>query len=85
MVDRLDEVLQECIELLRGGASVEECLARYPEQANDLTPLLRATLAAQRQLNPGLPRRTRARLKVRVLQEWDRRHPAQRRLPCGDT
>jgi len=37
----LDETLAECLTLLeRGEASLEDCLARYPEVAGELRPLL---------------------------------------------
>ncbi len=40
----LDLVLNECLEALRAGASVDECLARYPDNARELEPLLRVAV-----------------------------------------
>jgi hypothetical protein len=41
MSDHIDRVLDDCLtELVGGAASVEDCLSRYPEQADDLRPLL---------------------------------------------
>ncbi len=38
----IQQALDQCLEDIRsGGASVEECLRRYPEFADDLRPLLR--------------------------------------------
>lgn len=80
MVDRLDEVLQECLELLCQNVPLEECLATYAEDAEELEPLLRAALTSKRQLTPGMPPETRARLRARVLTEWDRSHLPRQRL-----
>lgn len=41
MSDHIDRVLDDCLtELIGGAASVEDCLSRYPERADDLRPLL---------------------------------------------
>ena len=40
MSRKFDTVLDDCMDLLRAGASVEDCLARYPEHAEELRPLL---------------------------------------------
>ena len=80
MEGRVQQVLEECLELLRQGVSLEQCLARYPECAQELEPLLRTALTAQGQLTPGMPSAARTRIQARVLAEWDRRHlPRQRR------
>ena len=84
MPDPVDNILQDCLELIRQGASVVECLARYPEKAEELDPLLRTALSARGQLTPGMPSPARARVRASVLAEWDRRHlpkPRSWRLP----
>ena len=82
MSDKVHTVLQDCIEMVRQGASPEECLARYPEYAQELEPLLETALTAQRQLPtamPSMPSALRTRVRARVMAEWDRRHrPRQR-------
>ena len=47
-------MLEECLRLLDGGASVEDCLSRYPDAAVDLRPFLelRASLTASGQIDP---------------------------------
>lgn len=40
MSRKFDTVLDDCLSLLREGASVEDCLARYPDHAGDLLPLV---------------------------------------------
>lgn len=39
---KIEVVLAECLDALERGASLETCLARYPEQRTELEPLLRA-------------------------------------------
>jgi hypothetical protein len=41
MAERFENILDVCLEGIRQGESVEQCLARYPEQAAELAPLLR--------------------------------------------
>lgn len=45
MSETIDHILDECIDRLNTGASVEECLEIYPAQAKELEPLLRAITA----------------------------------------
>ena len=40
MSHKFDTVLDDCLDLLRAGTSLEDCLTRYPEHADDLRPLL---------------------------------------------
>ena len=47
MAERFENILSECIDRTLQGESVEQCLGRYPEQARELEPLLRAGLAAR--------------------------------------
>ncbi|NQT73033.1 MAG: DUF4382 domain-containing protein [Chloroflexi bacterium] len=42
MSENMNRILDECIDRLNSGASVEECLGLYPEYAEELEPLLRA-------------------------------------------
>lgn len=42
-----EKILDECLERLIQGESIEECLARYPEQAVELEPLLKAALTVR--------------------------------------
>jgi hypothetical protein len=44
----LDELLEECLSKIEQGASVAECIARYPDYAAELEPLLRlATMLSE--------------------------------------
>lgn len=72
------EIIQECLELLQQGRSLEECLERYPEEAAELEPILQTALSLRGDLAADLPSTTRIRIKGRVLAEWDRqRAPRQ--------
>ena len=42
-----DEILDECIDRINHGESLEACLAGYPEYAEQLEPLLQAMLQTQ--------------------------------------
>ncbi len=73
------ETVQECLELLRHGSSLEECLELYPDVAEELEPVLRSAISVHAGLQTGLPTSTRARIKGRVLTEWDRQRQPKRR------
>ena len=45
-----NNVLNECLERLVKGETIEQCLQSYPEQANGLKPLLQMALAAKETL-----------------------------------
>ena len=76
----LENILDECLERLAKGETVEQCLQRYPEQAAQLEPLLQ-TAQAVRKASAILPRsefKARARYEFRsALQATATR----RRLP----
>ncbi|MBA7491840.1 hypothetical protein ES702_02388 [subsurface metagenome] len=47
MKDNLDKILDECIDRINRGESVEACLTDYPECSEELRPLLSAMLDTQ--------------------------------------
>ncbi len=53
--DLISAMLAECSDMILAGASVAACLERYPEQATELEPLLRAVFSV-RELTPVPPR-----------------------------
>ena len=71
--NELDNILDECLErMLTGGETVEQCLARYPQWARELEPLLQASLFARKasSIEPRPEFRERARYQLRAaLQE----------------
>ena len=73
-MDVREEIVEECLELLRQGRSMEECLERYPEEAAELEPMLRVAFSVRSGLAADLPLPARTRMRSRVLAEWDRQH-----------
>jgi len=72
--DQFDNILNDCLErMLVQGGSIEECLVQYPQQADELRPLLETALAASRDTLAIKPRpefRARARYQFHAsLQE----------------
>lgn len=64
---RFDNILNDCLERLAAGESVAGCLARYPEHADELAPLLLLGQATTRVSRVSIPSSTgRARGKARM-------------------
>jgi hypothetical protein len=51
----MHEVFEECLELVFGGESVEECLRRYPDQAKELRPLIETAVATRKVMAAATP------------------------------
>ncbi len=70
-----DNVLDECLErIIAGGETLEQCLASYPDQADELRPLLETALVTKGALaiKPRPEFRDRARHQMRMaLQEME--------------
>ena len=47
MSDKFDKILNDCIDRINQGHTVEDCLADYPERADDLQPMLESMLFAK--------------------------------------
>jgi len=62
-----EDILNECLEAIARGETEESCLARYPEQASEIRPLLQVIIASQgaRQISPRPEYRARARYEYR--------------------
>ena len=76
----MQDILQACLEELEQGRSVEQCLAQYPEDAALLEPLLQTALSVGGRLPRTVPVAAQARLRDRVMAEWDRRQRPRRRM-----
>ncbi|MEW6406878.1 MAG: sigma-70 family RNA polymerase sigma factor [Chloroflexota bacterium] len=75
IMSEFQKILEDCLpKVLKGTATVEECLARYPEYASQLRPLLRTvyTLGLAGALTPAPVMNTRTREK---LGQYLRFHP----------
>jgi hypothetical protein len=67
MSDALYDALEACLDALQRGAEVESCLARYPELADQLRPLLAAAVDARALAGGGVPAEAAKRGKARLL------------------
>ena len=74
----IDSAFQHCVSLLRQGVNLNVCLSRYPEHADELRPMLVALSGTHSESSLALPSEARARIRNRVLSEWDNR-PALRK------
>ena len=63
----LADILQTCIIQIDAGASVDECLAAYPQQRNALEVPLNAAVQIRALPRPALPAAARAALETRML------------------
>lgn len=74
----LDSVLDECLrQIERREASVEDCLARHPDHADDLRRLIWEALELRHDPSFDPDPRGKARMRARVRQHM-RRHPRPR-------
>ena len=77
-----DNILNDCLERLAAGESVAECLARYPEHAEELAPLLRAgsaTMSVSRTMKPRAEARARGMARMQAALAEGRQRQGRRR------
>ena len=80
MNTNFETILDVCVsEIAEGRSSVDECLARYPEHAAQLKPLLGAAtrLTRARAIVPDPAYKARARAQLNIHMQ---RHPQRRRV-----
>jgi hypothetical protein len=80
MNTELELILDTCVNQIEAGdASLDECLARYPEHAAQLKPLLSVAtkLARAREVVPNPAYKARARTQLNVYMQ---QHPQRRRV-----
>jgi uncharacterized membrane protein YgcG len=83
MAKRFENILNECIDRVLKGESMEACLGRYPGQAGELAPLLRTALAT-RQASAVEPRpdfKAQVRYQVHSRAAATGRGAAQKGMP----
>ncbi len=71
MTEKFDEILDKCIDSINSGDSIDECLARYPEHAAELMPLLRTVTGAHSAVpfTPSAEKKQAARQQMLELME----------------
>lgn len=80
MNNNLETILDACVSQIEAGsASVDECLARYPEHAAQLKPLLNAAtkLVRARDVMPDPSYKARARTQLNIYMQ---QNPQRRRV-----
>lgn len=75
----LDDIVARCVEdVVRGYRSVEECLQVYPEQAEELKPLLLTALLTARLKGPQMGSEAVQALEARLRREMPKARRATR-------
>src|ERR1035437_4072807 len=73
------EILDKCLERLRQGGSIEQCLTAYPDQAKELRPLLETVamvkLVTAISPRPGLNAQLQQRLRTATQEKPKRSNP----------
>ncbi|MFC1998526.1 DUF4382 domain-containing protein [Chloroflexota bacterium] len=69
MTEKFDEILDQCIDSINKGDSIDDCLARYPEHAAELMPLLRTVAGAHSAVpfTPSAEKKQAARQRMLAL------------------
>jgi hypothetical protein len=63
-----EEILEKCLAQIEAGASLEEVLAQYPQQADSLRSMLLTALELRRAKSPELPQSRLDQLEERIFQ-----------------
>ena len=64
----LDATLQRCLQQIEAGESIDACLARYPDQAAELAPMLAAAVRVRAQVGARLTETQRFQAKAVLRQ-----------------
>jgi len=82
MKDELQQIFENCLELLEQGASIEDCLKKYPAEAGELKSLLSIAQLSRKSLHYAIPRDAKARIRTRIMTQYDRQHwPRDQKKP----
>ena len=79
-----DNVVNDCLERMAAGESVAHCLARYPEQAEELAPILQmgqATLDVSQAAKPSAASRARGMARMQAALEQGRHKRKRWQMP----
>ncbi len=75
--EQLQDILNDCIDRLGRGASLEDCLTSYPAYANDLRPMLEAGVVTRRAYAPvSEVVEAQERVRLQIAQAAAQRVPA---------
>ena len=83
-MNNIYDVLEICLQELENGADLESVLARYPDLANELRPILKASIMAKTMAvpapSPDAVRRGRAKLLQRASEMRERKAAPRKRM-----
>lgn len=80
----IDDALNECLEHIDWGGTVEECLERYPSLADELAPLLRLAMSTRGAADALVPSPEAQRAGLgRITDAWAAREAQRRRGAWG--
>jgi len=68
MNEKLYEALEVCLQAIETGTDIESVLKRYPQMADELRPVLDASVQAHSLAAPSIPEAAMRRGRARVLQ-----------------
>ncbi len=80
MPEKIEEIFNDCFERLLAGESLESCIYRYPEHAEELDIMLRTAFDVKRKAYPIQPRpefKYWARVRMNGVQDYMARHPVE--------
>ena len=85
-MNELSEILENCLEDIEAGKSIETILAWYPDLKAELRPLLEASMLARNSRKLAVPDDVKRRGRVRLLQyaaemRESKINPQHRRIP----
>ena len=84
MKHQLDDILDNCLaDLLSGEVSLEEYMARYPEEASSLRPLLDIALQARGLELPEMEAAASGAAKRRMMAALDEKQRRELRIPLA--
>ena len=81
MSKNFNQLLDECVDRINSGESIEECLASYPEQAKELEPTITAIfdIRAAYSFTPRPAAKAAAKQRFYALLDSLERKPQERR------
>lgn len=83
MAEMFDEILDRCIDRINRGDRIDECLADYPEHADELKPLLESMLSTREacSFQPQASARQKARQRFNAALRESEKKREKRSLP----
>lgn len=78
MSERLFEALEDCITAINSGRGLEECLAKYPDLADELRTLIETSTAAKSLTATQVPAAARNRSRTMLLEHAARKRKTRK-------